>query len=102
MVWQSVYHKDYLTHAYIDAFKYINNKGTSIQDVPNRYHAGTELVLNSENKTIQLDGIYDISQKIVGSDFITVPTGESTLEFYTSSWSNDLPDIEVKFEERFI
>lgn len=102
LVWQSVYHKDYLTHAYIDAFKYINNKGTSIQDVPNRYHAGTELVLNSENKTIQLDGIYDISQKIVGSDFITLPTGESTLEFYTSSWSNDLPEIEVKFEERFL
>lgn len=102
LVWQSVYHKDYLTHAYIDAFKYINNKGTLIQDVPNRYHAGTELVLNSENKTIQLDGIYDISQKIVGSDFITLPTGESSLEFYTSSWSNDLPDINVKFEERYL
>lgn len=102
LVWQSIYHKDYLTHAYIDAFKYINNKGTLIQDVPNRYHAGTELVLNSENKTIQLDGIYDISQKIVGSDFITLPTGESTLELYTSSWSNDLPEIEVKFEERYV
>lgn len=102
LVWQSIYLKPYLSHAYIDTFKYINNKGTLIQDVPNRYHAGTELVLNSENKTIQLDGIYDISQKIVGSDFITVPTGESSLEFYTSSWSNDLPDIEVKFEERYI
>ena len=102
LVWQSIYHKAYLTHAYIDAFKYINNKGTLIQDVPNRYHAGTELVLNSENKTIQLDGIYDISQKIVGSDFITLPTGDSTLEFYTSSWSNDLPEISVDFEERYI
>lgn len=102
LVWQSIYHKAYLTHAYIDAFKYINNKGTLIQDVPNRYHAGTKLVLNSENKTIQMDGIYDISQKIVGSDFITLPTGESTLEFYTSSWSNDLPEISVDFEERFI
>lgn len=102
LVWQSIYHKDYLTHAYIDAFKYINSKGTLVQDVPNRYHAGTELVLNSENKTIQLDGIYDISQKIVGSDFITLPTGESTLELYTSSWSNDLPEIEVEFEERYI
>ena len=102
LVWQSIYHKDYLTHAYIDDFKYINNKGTLIQDVPNRYHAGTKLVLNSENKTIQMDGIYDISQKIVGSDFITLPTGESTLEFYTSSWSNDLPEINVDFEERYI
>lgn len=102
LVWQSVHLKPYLSHAYIDTFKYINNKGTSIQDVPNRYHAGTELVLNSENKTIQLDGIYDISQKIVGSDFITLPTGESTLELYTSSWSNDLPEIEVKFEERYL
>lgn len=102
LVWQSIYHKAYLTHAYIDAFKYINNKGTLIQDIPNRYHAGTELVLNSENNTIQMDGIYDISQKIVGSDFITLPPGESTLEFYTSSWSNDLPEISVDFEERYI
>jgi predicted phage tail component-like protein len=101
-VWQSVRQKDFVAYAYIDAFKYINNKGTLIQDVPNRYHAGTELVLNSENKTIQLDRIYDISQKNVGSDFITIPPGESQLEFYTSSWSNDLPDIEVKFEERYI
>lgn len=101
-VWQSVRQKDFVAYAYIDAFKYVNNKGTLIQDVPNRYHAGTELVLNSENKTIQLDRIYDISQKIVGSDFITIPPGESQLEFYTSSWSNDLPDIEVKFEERYL
>lgn len=101
-VWQSVRQKDFVAYAYIDAFKYINNKGTLIQDVPNRYHAGTELLLNSENKTIQLDGIYDISQKNVGSDFITIPPGESQLEFYTSSWSNDLPDIEVKFEERYL
>ena len=102
LVWQSFRQKDFVAYAYIDAFKYINNKGTLIQDVPNRYHAGTELVLNSENKTIQLDGIYDISQKNVGSDFITIPPDVSTLEFYTSSWSNDLPEIEVKFEERFI
>ena len=46
--------------------------------------------------------IYDISQKNVGSDFITIPPDVSTLEFYTSSWSNDLPEIEVKFEERFL
>lgn len=89
-------------HMYFDSFLIRNSRSNYLADSPNRYYLGSKLVLNSENKTIQQNGNYDISQKIIGSDFIKIPVGESELEFYTSSWSTDHPEIKVKFEERHL
>lgn len=89
-------------HMYFDAFIIRNSRSNYIADSPNRYFSGSNLTINSENRTIQQNGNYSLSQKIIGSDFNTIPVGESTLEFYTSSWSADFPEITVKFEERYL
>nr|DAZ36622.1 MAG TPA: distal tail protein [Caudoviricetes sp.] len=89
-------------HMYFDAFIIRNSRSNYIADSPNRYFSGSKLTINSENRTIQQNGNYSLSQKIIGSDFNTIPVGESTLEFYTSSWSADFPEITVKFEERYL
>ena len=89
-------------HMYFDSFIIRNSRSNYISDSPNRYFSGSELVINSENRTIQQNRSYSLSQKITGSSFTVIPVGESTLEFYTSSWSSDFPEITVRFEERYL
>lgn len=89
-------------HMYFDAFIIRNSRSNYIADSPNRYFSGSKLTINSENRTIQQNGNYSLSQKIIGSDFNSIPVGESALEFYTSSWSADFPEITVRFEERWL
>lgn len=91
-----------ITRNYLDDFLILDKKGTIMEEAPNRYFKGSKLIVNSEDNSIQQNGIYDISQKTIGSNFIKIPPGESELEIYLSSWSLDIPEITVKFEERYI
>lgn len=100
--WYAFNGKTPITRNYLDDFLIIDKKGTIMEEAPNRYFEGSELIVNSENDSIQQNGIYDISQKTIGADFIKIPPGESELEIYVSSWSLDIPDISVKFEERYL
>lgn len=100
VIFQNFTNFDTVGYMDVDGLQYTNNRAWSLVDLPNRYSIGDVTILNSENKTIQQNGVYDISQKVVGSDFIEIPVGESVLEIYTSAWSADLPNITVSFEER--
>lgn len=91
-----------ITRNYLDGFLILDKKGTVLEDAPNRYFKGSKLIVNSENNSIQHNGIYDISQKTIGASFVKIPPGESELELYLSSWSMDIPEVSVKFEERYI
>lgn len=91
-----------ITRNYLDGFLILDKKGTILEDAPNRYFKGSKLIINSEDNSIQQNGIYDISQKTIGANFVKIPPGESELELYLSSWSLDIPEVSVKFEERFI
>lgn len=91
-----------ITRNYLDGFLILDKKGTILEDAPNRYFKGSKLIINSEDNSIQQNGIYDISQKTIGANFVKIPPGESELELYLSSWSLDIPEVSVKFEERYI
>lgn len=100
--WYAFQGKTPITRNYLDDFLIIDKKGTILEEAPNRYFAGSKLIVNSEDDSIQHNGIYDISQKTIGASFVKIPPGESELEIYVSSWSLDIPDISVKFEERYL
>lgn len=100
--WYAFNGKKPVTRNYLDSFLIIDKKGTILEEAPNRYFAGSELIVNSEDDSIQQNGIYNISQKTIGATFVKIPPGESELEVYVSSWSLDIPDISVKFEERYL
>lgn len=100
--WYAFNGKTPITRNYLDDFLIVDKKGTIMSDAPNRYFKGSKLIINSEDNSIQQNGIYDISQKTIGSSFIKIPPGESELELYLSSWSLDTPEVSVKFEERYI
>ena len=97
------YHdKPMVTHMYIDELLYRKDFVPAIGDVPNRYPIGSNVVLNSENDTVTMDGLEKIVDVVDGSSFLTIPPGNSQLEVYCSSWVKTKPTVKVEFKERYL
>ena len=97
------YHdKPMVTHMYIDELLYRKDFVPAIGDVPNRYPIGSNVVLNSENDTVTVDGLEKVVDVVDGSSFLTIPPGNSQLEVYCSSWVKIKPTVKVEFKERYL
>jgi len=97
------YHdKPMVTHMYIDELLYRKDFVPGVGDVPNRYPIGSNVVLNSENDTVTVDGLEKIVDVVDGSSFLTIPPGNSQLEVYCSSWVKTKPTVKVEFKERYL
>lgn len=72
------------------------------KDVPNRYPMGSNVVLSSEDVSINVDGLDREMDFVYGSKFVEIPPGKSTLEVYTSDWCKKPPTVTVEFEERWL
>ena len=97
------YHdKPMVTHMYIDELLYRKDFVPAIGDVPNRYPIGSNVVLNSENDSVTVDGIEKTVDVVDGSSFLTIPPGNSQLEVYCSSWVKTKPTVKVEFKERYL
>lgn len=97
------YHdKPMVTHMYIDELLYRKDFVPAIGDVPNRYPIGSNVVLNSEDDTVTVDGLEKILDVVDGSSFLTIPPGNSQLEVYCSSWVKTKPTVKVEFKERYL
>ena len=94
--------KPILSHMYLDELMYRKDFVPSIGDVPNRYPIGSNIVLNSENDTVTVDGIEKIVDIVQGSKFLSIPPGNSQLEVYCSSWVKTKPTVTVEFKERYL
>lgn len=71
-------------------------------DIPNRYSPTSEVVINSENDTITIDGLPSNDEMVTGSEFFTLSPGDNTLEFAVSSWCAAPPTIMVEYQERWL
>lgn len=89
--------KPLVTYMFVDGIKYTKNNAYL---PPNPYGAGSEILINMENKTIAIDGVKKLNEKIQGSKFLTVPKGTSKMEFDFSTWIESKPEISISFEER--
>lgn len=98
----SYHDKPMVTHMYIDELLYRKDFVPAIGDVPNRYPIGSNVVLNSENDTVTVDGLEKIVDVVDGSSFLTIPPGNSQLEVYCSSWVKTKPTVKVEFKERYL
>lgn len=97
-------YRDYpmVSHMYLDELYYRKDFVKTIGDVPNRYPIGSNVVLNSENDTVTVDGLEKIVDVVDGSSFLTIPPGNSQLEVYCSSWVKIKPTVKVEFKERYL
>lgn len=97
------YHdKPMVTHMYLDELLYRKDFVPAIGDVPNRYPIGSNIILNSENDSVTVDGLEKTVDVVDGSSFLTIPPGNSQLEIYCSSWVKTKPTVKVEFKERYL
>lgn len=97
------YHdKPMVTHMYLDELLYRKDFVPAIVDVPNRYPIGSNIILNSENDSVTVDGLEKTVDVVDGSSFLTIPSGNSQLEVYCSSWVKTKPTVKVEFKERYL
>ncbi|MGT2866617.1 distal tail protein Dit [Streptococcus fryi] len=75
---------------------------TNGNEVPNRYYAGSEVVIDCESDTIFLDGQNSTRDLVDGSDWLEIPPGNSQLDLFVSSNIQDMPDVTILFEERWL
>lgn len=97
-------YRDYpmVSHMYLDELYYRKDFVPGIGEVPNRYPIGSNVVLNSENDTVTVDGLEKIVDVVDGSSFLIIPPGNSQLEVYCSSWVKTKPTVKVEFKERYL
>lgn len=94
--------KPLVARMYLDSIFYRKDFVTVTKDIPNRYPIGSNIILNSENDTVTVDGLERIVDIVHGSTFLTVPPGNSQLEVYSSSWVKTKPTVKIEFEERYL
>ena len=94
--------KPLVTHMYLDGIFYRKDYVPTTLDIPNRFSKGTNVVINSEDDTVYIDGIPKTNDVVDGSEWLAIPPGPSQLELYTSSWVQNMPTVAVEFEERYL
>lgn len=71
-------------------------------NLPNRYPAGSEVVVNCETDDILVNGLPRNDEMIDGSAFYVLPAGETDIEFHTSSWCKKSPEVTIEFRKRWL
>ena len=90
------------TRMYLDSIVYRKDFVNGTKDVPNRYAAGSTVVINSENDSLILNNIPDLDQVVDGSLWPVIPPGKSEIEILQSSWAKKKPTVSIEFEERWL
>ena len=94
--------KPIIPHLYLDELVYRKDFVSVVNDLPNRYPIGSNLIINSEVDSVTLDGIERTVDVVDGSHWLTIPPGNSRLEVYCSSWIKTKPTVKVEYEERYL
>jgi predicted phage tail component-like protein len=94
--------KAIIPHLYLDELMYRKDFVSVINDLPNRYPIGSNVILDSENNSVTVDGIEKAVDVVQGSKFLSIPPGNSQLEVYCSSWVKIKPTVKVEFKERYL
>ncbi|HFU4060162.1 TPA: distal tail protein Dit [Streptococcus suis] len=91
-----------VSHMYLDGICYRKDFVSVTKDIPNRFAVGSNVVINSEDDTVYIDGIAKIGEVVDGSQWLTIPPGTSQLEMYVSSFVRNKPTVKIEFEERWL
>lgn len=93
---------DYITHNALKRFIFQKNNVDSWDDIPNRYSAGSELVVDTESGNIYFNGQPANDERVEGTYFYPLKPGTNKVEFYQSSWVTNPPDVTIEYKERYL
>ena len=94
--------KSIISHLYLDELMYRKDFVQASRDIPNRYPIGSNVVINSEDDTVYIDEIAKAGEVVDGSQWLSIPPGNSKLEMYFSSFIKKKPTVTIEFEERWL
>ena len=93
---------DYITHNALKRFIFQKNNVDSWDDIPNRYAAGSELVVDTESGNIYFNGQPSNDERVEGTYFYPLKPGTNKIEFYQSSWITNPPNVTIEYKERYL
>lgn len=93
---------DYITHNALKRFIFQKNNVDSWDDIPNRYAAGSELVVDTESGNIYFNGQPANDERVEGTYFYPLKPGANKIEFYQSSWVTNPPNVTIEYKERYL
>ena len=93
---------DYITHNALKRFIFQKNNVDSWDDIPNRYLAGSELVVDTESGNIYFNGQPSNDERVEGTYFYPLNPGANKVEFYQSSWVTNPPNVTIEYKERYL
>ncbi|MCP1102598.1 putative phage tail component-like protein [Aequitasia blattaphilus] len=78
----------FITRHYLETtnFQFTKVGVSKWRDVPNRYAAGSELVIDGNTTKLYVNGIPAIDDEVKGTQYFKIPPGETTVEFFKSSF----------------
>lgn len=88
-----------------ESLRFTKNNVRRYDLVPNRYPKNSLLTVDCYQGEIYLSptgdnqGELSQGQRIIGSDFISLDPGETTLEITTSTWCKTPPEVEIEWTE---
>lgn len=94
--------KGTMTHLVLRRLRCRKDKVPVWSDVPNRYQAGSVLEIDMENGKITKDGIQSNNELVNGSEFFSIPKGQTELDIYSSDWADSSPTVEVTWKEHYL
>lgn len=87
---------------YLDELYYRKDFVPTMNDIPNRFPIGSNVLINSEDDTVYIDGIAKANEIVDGSQWLSISPGKSKLELYFSSFIKKHPTVTIEFEERWL
>ncbi|CAK7008628.1 MAG: hypothetical protein EUB_01604 [Eubacterium sp.] len=93
---------NYVTVMNVGKILVVKNRVEKQRDVPNRYSPGSEVVIDCENDSITVRGLPRNDEMVTGSAFYPLPPGETDIEFYTSSWCKERPEVTIEYKKRWL
>ena len=87
---------------YLNYLVFRKDKVKTWHDVPNRYPAGSTVIIDGKSRKIYVDGVHRAADEVLGSKYFNVPPGETKIQFYCSDFCTPPPTITAKIQEAYL
>ncbi len=93
--------KQFITHHYLDQFKILKLNVERWVDIPNRYSAGSTLMISGEEGRLYVNNQIAENDEILGTKYFKVPPGKTKVQLLVSSFA-EVESATATIEEAYI
>lgn len=93
--------KQFITHHYLDEFKILKLNVERWADIPNRYSAGSTLMISGEEGRLYVNNQIAENDEILGTKYFKVPPGKTKVQLLVSDFS-EVESATATIQEAYI